>query len=285
MASFDFIDVTIKGHEFVLKNIGYLFKVAIPILFVKVLCLLLVFVWGAETQLLRQGLILLPAFVLEALFIVGLIRYLMYREPIFIWGKLVMPPEKDDVELMTFDAEQSAYLDRGNRRTYMQAGIATYMLIQVTMLAFVGWASDIAGLFNKDPIKPPMREALPVVLELIIFVGTLASIIWLFRLIWLYVPTTMGYRVSDFMNKIKGLKPSIYMILTWLMCVVPLMMISTMLISIFLSALPEGSAGYVVFRAFLRSIFEILIVSVQVSAMTYAVHAIFAGQKADEKDE
>jgi len=284
MASFDFIDVTIKGYEFVLKNVGYLLKVAIPVIFVKVLCQLLVFVWGFETQFLRQGLVLLPAFALEAVFIAGLIRYLMYREPIFVWGQLVSPPEQDETELMKFEPEQLAYLDRGNRRTYMQAGIATYLLIQVTMLAFIGWTSDIAGLFGSDPIKPPLHEGLPFAIELIVFAGTLASIIWLFRLVWLYVPVTMGYRLNDFMRKIKGLKASFYMVMTWLLCFIPLLMISSIFMSLILSPLPDGGAAYIVLRAVMRSLIEVLVMSVQVSAMTYAVHIIFAGKKEDRNE-
>ena len=88
MASFDFVDVAAKAYEFMWKERSYIARVAVPVILVKLVCVITVYIFGYQEKFLLSGIIMIPGFVLEAILAIGLIRYVLYREPIFIAGSV-----------------------------------------------------------------------------------------------------------------------------------------------------------------------------------------------------
>ncbi len=260
MASFDFIDASAKGYKLVWQDRSYLFRAALPVFLVKLACLLAVFALGAQNNYLRQGLILMPGQVVEAIFAIGLIRYTLYREPIFIWS-----PTKNahDTDI--------------NKKKAIQGGIAMYLLLKVVGNAISAWLLDNAALAEKSTTTD--TTALPPLISAIIIFTTLMLSIWAFRLLWLYIPITMGYSISSFMKKSAGIQSSIYMIATWLICFLPLLFVFAASLGVFSDIFANQSTIQIIVKSIVESMAEIIMIAIQIVAMTYGIKQIFVNNK------
>ncbi|PCJ99118.1 MAG: hypothetical protein COA45_06665 [Zetaproteobacteria bacterium] len=284
MASFDFIDASARGYSFVWQERGYLARVAVPVLFVKIACLLAVFVLGLQEQYARQGLVLLPAYIVEAVFVVGLIRYALYREAIFIWGKMVLVPPSDK--------EYEPYQGRLSRKQCVQGGIVMYILLMVVVLGITAVVQDNANLMAANVPSETMSSSVSAMQEegrglssfinaAVIF-AMLAAFTWLFRLLWLYIPIVMGCSPRVFLHRISGMQSSVFMIATSLLCLLPLMVFFMMGAQMFAGAFAEGSAGDILFQVILQSVMALIITCVQVVAMTYGFVEILSNKNSGE---
>ncbi len=270
MTGFDFINSASKGYEFIWQERKYLSHVVFPVFFVKIACLLAVYSFNVQDQYLLQGLISMPGFVLEAIFIIGLIRYFLYREPIFIWGKLI-PPPKSDIK----PEVQSGYL---TRKQCIKGGIALYLLMRIIEIVLLG--VSLETMPHSQPIEMSEEELMkisPAMTSLIIFT-ILIMFAWLFRFFWLFIPIASGYPISYYLKKIPGIRISTGMIATWIICSLPLM-------TVFSSIIQAISSGddilSIISTAIIKAIAEIIIISVQVIAMTYGIYKILSAGKKD----
>lgn len=270
MASFDFVDASAKGYSFVWQERGYLARVAIPVLFVKVVCLLGVFVLGLHEQYVRQGLVLMPGHIIEAVFVVGLIRYALYGEAMFIWGKRVPVPPSD--------IKHVPYQGWMSRKQCVQGGIVMYILLKVVSIGFS--AAVLDNLTGQAMPSPPVDgQSIPPLFGAIILFAVFAAFIWVFRIFWLYIPIVMGVSVRGFLKRISGIQSSVFMIATWFMCFLPLIVILALGIQMFSGLFAQGSAVHILVRSILEGAAEIGIISVQVVAMTYGFREIILGKK------
>lgn len=273
MASFDFIDASAKGFEFVWRKLPYLMKVAIPVIFVKTLCVLAAYLLGFKEGMLAYGLVLLPGQAVEGIFLVCLIRYFVYQEPIYIWGKIVPPPESDRPVIPFF-------LDQTNRKKSMMAAIIIYVLAYVILYAMVGVLPNEAV---QNPASDAERQVpLPVfLLATAFFLGSIYFSIWSVRLFFSYIPMALGFPFRFYLQRMAGIKSSLLIFLTMAICSVPFYVIFGILLNI-LSALffPEGAA-YVVFEAFFRNVLNVVVTSVQLVAITHGICHIMSDQKTD----
>ena len=286
MASFDFIDASSRGYAFIWEERGYLARVAIPVLFVKITCLLCVFVLGLQEQFARQGFVLLPSHILEAIFVVGLIRYALYREAIFIWGKMVPVPPTDQ--------KYEPYKGVMSRKQCVQGGIVMYVLLMVIFLGVTSIAYESTkGSVNMDvpqiSVEPSEVAALPTpavegnglssLVNAAVLFAIIATFVWAFRLFWLYIPIVMGISLRGFLKRISGMQSSIFMIATALVCFLPLIVFFMISMQMFSGVFVDGSAGNILVRAILESVAGLTILSVQVVAMTYGFVEILSGDK------
>lgn len=274
MASFDFIDAAAKGYEKFWTHKSYFLRVAIPLIFLKVGCLLAVFVLQLEESFLRQGLVLLPSYTLEALFVIGIVRFLMYREPIYIWGKPVPAPSQKDE-----GSDRALTIFHGPLppKQSIKAAIALYLLLRVIGTAFAAFVMDLSLTTETAEGAESSGLVHPVLAGAMLF-GMLALFIWGLRLVWLYVPVAMGIPPMDFLKHVKGGQISISFLGAWLICYLPLIVTLGFLMQFFLSLLVEGTAAYVVSQAVMTAVIETIMISVQVIAMTYGVHELYAGK-------
>ncbi len=268
MASFDFINSASRGYEFIWLERKYLLQVAFPVFFIKLICLLVVFALGAQDRYLLQGLISMPSYVVEAIFIIGLIRYFLYREPIFIWGKLVPPPKSD--------IEPKAYSGYMTKKQCIQGGIILYILMRVIEMALLGVSMDMTQ--SRPPMElseEDMVKISPVMFSLVTFT-ILIIFAWIFRFFWLFIPIAAGYPISYYLKKVPGIRISAGMIATWVICSLPLMTVFSALLQNIPS---DGDALSIIANSIIKAAAEIIIISVQVTAITYGLHKILSGEK------
>lgn len=185
---------------------------------------------GYEKNLLRQGLILLPASFLEGWLVAIAIRYalLAERSP---------QPLNSKVGADTPQAFEA--------RRAILAGILIYILIKMAA-AFLG--GMLTGLTTDQPKDPPA-----ITIEM--YIGMLAMtgiLVWAFRFAWIYVPAMMGIRVSSFLNIIKGFNSSLYIVGLWIMSMVPAL-IALLLGAKFLMMVFPSSAPGTVSLAYMQS--------------------------------
>ncbi len=273
MASFDLIDAASKGYEFVWDRRGYLSRLLIPVIFIKVVCLLCVFVLHAQDKFLLQGLILLPASFLEAVFIIGLVRFMVFAEPIYVWGSPVPLDEKDQTCA-------KLPIDAPDRKRFMQAGIAAYLLAKVLATGFAGALVDHAATLQNTPPEDvvPMHPVLAPLL--LVVLGS--ALLWIFRFGWFFIPATMGYPLRSFMQRVSGMRFSVHLILTYLICVLPIITVFAIILNIFSGILTEGSAAFIVAESVLEAFTEMAMLSIQAVAITYGIKEILFG-KAEKK--
>ncbi len=278
MARFDFINSSSKAYEFIWLNRGYLARVAFPVFFIKLICILLVFVLKLQDQYLLQGLIYMPGFVLEAVFMIALIRYFLYKEPIFVWRKTVTPPNIESHIAKPYDG----YL---TKKQAIQSGIALYILFRTIEMAFLGTTMENlqSSSVSLDLHNGNSEENMNIHSSTINALAAFSFIIvfaWIFKFFWLFIPTTSGYSISYYIKKMTGLRGSFGMIATWALCSIPLMIISSSIIQSFSDGnMGQDSAVSMILVAILKIFFEITIISIQVIALTYGINKILSDEK------
>ncbi len=275
MASFDFIEASSKALEFVWDKRAYLARVAVPVVYVKVACILMVFVMNAQQAYLLTGILTMPGVVLEALFVIGVLRFYLYNESIFIWGKATPVPEgREDV---------TPYRGPLTRLQSIQAAIAIYLLIKVVLTAIVNasldYASKISEMKEAAPVAEPSDPSFAVFVIMALWITFL---VWTFRFLWLFIPPTLGLSVRGVLKHIRGLESSVFMVAAWMTCVIPVGMVMMMSMGVGVSIFGEGTPATIVLNALLQAGFEVIILAVSAIAITYGFREMIYG-KPEEK--
>lgn len=263
MTSLEFIDDCAKAYAYVWTHRAFLLRAAAAAIFLKTLSLLLIIVTLPQPHPLREGLILLPAYVLEGLFLTGLIRFYLYQEPLHAYLPMTRKRANDLVDA----AKKSHYT------TALQYGIAVYLLTKV-VLGF------IAGVLSINIAQDP-KEILgePNIGLAIISLGFLAIIFWSVRLLWLFVPATMGIPLGLFLKKIAGLQQSLYFIGAFIIGTVPLIFLYALISNISAAILGINNPVHIVFTAFLQSATLLSCLVIQTIAIAHGIHTLFHGKK------
>ncbi len=277
MASFDFIEASSKGVEFCWQRASYIFKVAVPVIFVKIFCMLSAFSMSVETGSLAYGLVIFPSYIIEAIFIIGLIRYFTYKEPIYVWGKVVTPPDiKDHKEKPLF------FHAPKHRKIPIQAGIASYCLIQLIILLING---TLLHFVDNTPQSEEARNIMTThefALGLSIFAATFYAALWAVRLAFLYVPVTLDIPSKLYLQSMKGIKTSIYMMFTMMICIAPIFIMVAASLNILGILFGAGSAPYIIGNAVIFSIGQVIESAIVSIAITYGICNMMFSNKNNE---
>ena len=127
---------------------------------------------GLEANILRQGLLLLPSYFIEALWVVIVIRMAMFGE--------------------RFDriAAGQGQIDENVKRAIMGAALIYVLTKLITY--FLSGTMMMAREIEKSPMMPEPNGAPFLSLIMII-----VFMVWAFRFLWLYVPVANGMRTAD----------------------------------------------------------------------------------------
>ncbi len=272
MASFDFVDAAAKSYEFVWRERSYLSRVAVPVLFVKFACVLMIFVSGLQDQHLLGGLVAMPGYIVEAIFMIGVIRYVLYRESIFVWGRTIPAPDSDQKPLLHYGP--------ASRGQCLQAGFAMYLLIKVIQLAMAGTLLDMTQGIDPATQPPPPQ---PHVGHAIFFLSLMWLSVWTFRLLWLYVPVSMGYPFTKFLKKVQGFNISLSMLATWFICYMPLIILIAGVINIANLIIPNPGSAQILAHSFIEVIGDFLWTLVPMIAMTYGFVEVLSKKPEEPK--
>lgn len=205
MASFDFIDATNKGYGFVWKHRILVAKLAFFPVIVKCVCLFLILAFDLEQNILRSGLIMIPAYFLEGWLLSNLLRIAFFSD---IGARLSGNPEDDEKMLKT-------------RGRDVMAGTVMYVLLKLGGLMIVG----AFGLPEAVQGEAQQQQDPSLAMFLAAF-AVLVAFVWLFRVYFLYIPVSLGYGVREYFKTLHGFRSSFSLIAGWIMCFLPLVLLT-----------------------------------------------------------
>lgn len=262
MATFDFIEASSKGYKFLWNERHAIGRFGLIAATVKFIGFIAITYLGLEQNFLRHGLVLLPSFFAEGLLVMYAIRRALYHEDMpFQPYALATAPHPDSSRLIW-------------------AGTIVYVLIWLTLSFVNGLAMTGVGAPEGGEIAEPEPELKVYLMLTWLFVCA----VWLFRLIWLYVPVVMGYSMKDYMRRIGGYRISLYMMGLWLVCYLPfvllLMLFSDMALIAYPAAEGEGvSKTYEYVMAAAKIIANLATTVTASVAMAYGIASIMSGSK------
>lgn len=266
MASFDIMAACRYGYAYVWNHRPLIFRLAAIPVFIKVISYFFILGTGLDNNLLRQGLILFPAYLLE-----GYMVCVIVRLAIFTHEPLIQPPGS---------AANDYYRQRGRD---IQAGAVIYALIKLLASLAVGlvflYAPETAGQGQAQP------EA-----SISSFLAASAFIIvaiWAFRIIWINITVTLGFTMKSYMKRIRGYSFSFHLFSAWIICLLPLWLLA-MIIGDLMVGLTGHSAdnpvqAYRFFMVAVQSICETCIIIIASIAIGKGVYAVMTGKPIEKK--
>lgn len=259
---FDFIDAASKAYAFAWHRKKTLIYLAIVPVVIKFATMLIIMFFEVQDQYLRQGLLLLPSYFAEGWLAAQTMRLLLITD-----SNILSSPWPKQRFVKNSPEE--------NRNNLLSA-IILYTLVMLLSSMFVGLSLQ-SGVIASPDASPSEPNGFLSLLALF----SIAFVIWAFRFIWLYVAVGLGYRIKDFVRSLMPFYISIYMIGTWLICIVPIglvmMMASEAIMGGSNPADAAPGAGYFVALYLLRSVFEALLAIVTTTAMAVAITAMIEG--------
>lgn len=255
---FDIFSSVRDGYVQTWMHREYLLKLAAIPIVIKLICFFTAYGLGIDQMRLTYPLLMLPAYFAEGWLIAQFLRTLITGErwPIKIKGD----PEK----------HFEKYLDRARG---ILAAIITFVLISmvhgglmVGLLEFreflLGQTED--GAYTGNP--------------LIIFVafGAVFAALWTFRLLWLHIPMLVLMPMKTYLKALPGLMPSIHMLATWLLAIVPVLFILIFISGMFLSSsggslaeAPQGLSFLIIVLNVIGELITKVIASVAITSLLY----------------
>ncbi|MGB4107873.1 MAG: hypothetical protein WBK55_08775 [Alphaproteobacteria bacterium] len=260
MAKFDFVEAAASGYRYVWKERRALLPLAILPLGVKMGSYAGIYLMDIGDNVLRQGLVLLPAHLMEGFVVALAIRMAMFGE------------RYDGL----FTSGQKEIYSQERRRAIM-AGVVTYLIIKLVVSLLAG-GSMIAQAYETSTTLPkptPSGEIYVTTLMVMIF-G-----IWAFRFFWLYVPAAMGIPAGVFLVRIRGFMTSVYIAGFWMLCFVPMAVLLIAAAKMLMGVFPGPEAGiaspiYSMVMAIVQPVIELVIALTSSVGMAYAVRAIMS---------
>ncbi|MCB1783489.1 MAG: hypothetical protein KDI13_05785 [Alphaproteobacteria bacterium] len=276
MASFDLIEMATKGYDFTWKHRTYIARAAIPLIFLKIICELSIGVLGLEKNILRQELVMMPAYALEALFFCNLVRYALYREPIIMPGLVPVLPT-------VLEPPPVPYQGRLSRRLCLKAGIAFYLLFKI-LLIVLSWG-NIALSEGHSPGDMPNYEITPLVsfAMLMLIWALLWVFLWLIRMSWAFVAATLGYSVKIYFKHVFKVRVALSVVGLMLLCLVPFDVVFEFTRESMVNFFEGHRAIQIIMSSVISTLGETLLTAISTIAMTYAIHTLLTKQEKEKR--
>lgn len=202
MASFDLITTVGKAYQTTWAERHYLFRMAIVPLLIKYICYALSLVYVAPENIIRQSLIMVPAYFVEGWLLAHWARTIVlgHRWPF-------RPTGNDEGDLKKLQERGRGVL----------SGAVAFTLINLLMAGY------FAFFVSYIPMDIDPKEADPEVA----FVGVIMiiSTLLLFRYVWVYIAMAVNCPISTYIAKLKTLLLTFNMIGLWLVCFIPAIML------------------------------------------------------------
>lgn len=236
--SFEIMDAAGYGYYRVWKERAYLLKLAAIPLFIKFACTIAIFALNLDDEILRQGLIMLPAMFAQGWVLAQFLRTLLMNER---WP--VMLPAMPESGIPD---------DRVIAKLLLRArGIIASILIYV-LLGMVAYMMRYA-LFELMPSSEEIEKAQTAMKQMdsapaeatqaavssndVIFgfasliptVLGMAAMVWAFRLLWLYIPYSVLMPTRYYLKALSGFMPSVRLLILFFSCMAPVTFVVIML--------------------------------------------------------
>ncbi len=276
MASFDFFKAVTRSYKFVGKNFEYLAVQAFPVIFVVLFCNLLILYMGVEGNVLRAGLMLLPAYFVQGYFYSQLVRFKMYGEPILFWGY---------VRKKNIPEYQKNYLDREadpKRKADIMAGTILYLLPFLFLHALNGIRAN--AIADRMATEQEIAEAAPdpTFVTFIVVMLLIMAIIWTFKLFFIYVAAARGISIRDYFKSMAGMNSSSCMLFVIVLGAFPILLGTFFIMALMMATGLSTSVGFLIAQVLLSAatVFAWGVVTI---AIAFGIEEVFDGPQEDDK--
>lgn len=254
---FDFIEASLRGYTFLWHERSVLLRAALPWLFVKLLCVAVIYLLGVEGKNLLGGLVSAPASIVGALYIISVVHFVAFG---------TSPLDYRSVWV-------------GENAQKFKAGVLLYLLIKTVQMAFVGSMLDspLSPLIDNSVELVPAPNSEPTVLSMFTLFVVMGGMIWAIRLVWLYIPVALGSSIPGFLSRVRGMRVSWGIFSAWFMCYFPLVLLFAGVFILSNAFLASDSMPQVFVHEIIRNISEIVLISVQAVVMTYGFIGVLSG--------
>jgi hypothetical protein len=209
MKDFSIIDTAGLAYQTVWRERGYLFRLAVAPILVKLVCFVFALAAGYEDNVLRLTLCLVPAYLAEGWMIAHFVRLIGLNQR---WPFRPSGIEAEDrAQIMT-------------RGRGILGGAIAYTLINVMIGGYMALMMKVIP-FNLQPEDVPPQTALLGILML-------AFSVFAFRLIWAHIPLALNVPVRRILTMLAGRGLTFRFFGVWAMCYIPAMAGLLMFVSI-----------------------------------------------------
>lgn len=259
MASFDIIESTSKAFRFVWEERPRVLQLSMMVLTVKIVAFVAFVVFGIQQDILRQGLLSIPVYLLEGWVIAQLMVVALYAFAKASKDNGSVLPPAEDIERNT------------------KASMIVYVLIKLALSFVVGSSYEGQITASANPNPDPSGQMFILAVMILIFV------IWSFRFFWLYVPIVMGRHPMAFLSRFKAFSASFYLIGTWVLCFVPMLLLMLILSEIFgvVSSVMGITPESVVYKSGLAAIQAVIDYAASLLsslAIAFGIYSVFKGE-------
>lgn len=218
--SFDVIEAAGKAYIRLWEDRRYLFRMASLVMVLKILFMTVVFAVGWQENILRQTLLLAPAFLLEGWMLAHVVRLVLLEQrwPISLSGN----PEHD------------APVIAESARGILSAMILYMLVIMAKGAVFATLFYSQGRILESEPPQAPPEIAFDFENAMIYGISVFGFVVFIltFRLWWLYVPAAANYSLSGFIRTFSGFQIALTMIGGWLISYVPFIMVNAIVIAL-----------------------------------------------------
>jgi hypothetical protein len=201
------VEYTGHAYRFLWDERRYLARLAAVPLAIKLACYLAIEIYGYENALIRHALLMLPSYFLDGWMLSHIVRFALFGQR---WPFRMTP--QHDVRTAQ------------DRAQGLLTGTAAYV---VARFLSMGVVALMVGLMSFVAPDHPSAAAGPATLKTQAFLAVLlvaGASIWGFRLFWLFIPAAANVSMTGVLRRIRGYAISFYMIGTWLIVALPMLL-------------------------------------------------------------
>ncbi len=260
--TFDLIDSTGYGYHRVWQERAYLLRLAAVPLFIKFILTVCVYSFDFEGEILRRGLIMLPAAFAEGWLLAQFLRTLLMEER---WP-MPLPSANDELAIGKLILRARGIIS------------ATLVYVLIALAANVlSWGGSLVELAAQQASQGGAEtKGNPLYLFGALF--AMMAMILAFPLLWAYIPYAVLMPLRAYLQRVFGLLPSIRMFGVFLICMVPFnvlaALIAYVLVAPYGDAIDAAPAGVRFFLILVSVCVDLLTALIVTAGMAYALRDV-----------
>lgn len=264
---FDIMDSAGYGFYRVWAERAYLAKLMLIPFLIKLACTVTILVMGFEGNILRQGLIMLPADIALGWGLAQFLRTLLIGER---WP-IHLPPDMNETVLDILLLRARGII--ASTLSYSLIALSAYVLRFILFGQMFG--GDVMALPDDvNPDVPPQLNISPALLPVMIIAAI--GLFWGFRLMWIYIPLSVLMPVRHYLRALGGMMASVKMIALFFCTMAPVMFVTVMLSRVVVNMMGGSAEGEVssatqFILVFVAVFSECLVALVATAAFTWAM--------------
>ncbi len=254
MKSQDVITAAGYGYTRVWDDRHYLIRLGGVPFFIIAIMHVLTLTLASDAPLMRQGLLLLPAFFAMGWFLAQYVRSLLLNE---YWPHRAVPQADGQLDVAALMARARGIL----------SGVLMFVVMSMTKFmlfgGFLATAEKSYTTGNMQP-EPDPKMMLPALI-------LMAVTIYAVRFIWLYIPVAVLSRPGAFLKKIGGFLGSIHILTLMMICMIPPTIITYVAASILLGGTPllQAAPPVMTIIVLLSQFIDMIVWAIATAGMVY----------------